>query len=40
MTKTTTYNLDTIAVRMALTSHGDALFFADPDSLREWTGLG
>jgi len=37
---TTTYNLDTIAVRMVLTSHGDALFFADPDSLREWTGLG
>ncbi|MHA6481686.1 DEAD/DEAH box helicase [Paenibacillus sp. strain BS8-2] len=35
----TTYNLNTIAVRMMLTSHGDALFFADPDSLREWTGL-
>ncbi|RJX39937.1 DEAD/DEAH box helicase [Paenibacillus pinisoli] len=35
---TTTYNLDAIAVRMVLTSHGDALFFADPDSLREWTG--
>ncbi|MFD0959215.1 DEAD/DEAH box helicase [Paenibacillus chungangensis] len=38
MTKTT-YNLDTIAVRMVLTSHGDALFFADPDSLRNSTGL-
>ncbi|REK71967.1 DEAD/DEAH box helicase [Paenibacillus paeoniae] len=38
MTETTTYRLDTIAVRMVLTSHGDALFFADPDSLREWTG--
>lgn len=36
---TTIDNLDTIAVRMMLTSHGDALFFADPDSLREWTGL-
>ncbi|GBG07311.1 putative helicase, partial [Paenibacillus agaridevorans] len=34
-----TLNLDTLAVRMMLTSHGDALFFADPDSLREWTGL-
>ncbi|MCF2944492.1 DEAD/DEAH box helicase [Paenibacillus tarimensis] len=37
--KTTTYNRETTAVRMVLTSHGDALFFADPDSLREWTGL-
>ncbi|MEK3884303.1 DEAD/DEAH box helicase [Paenibacillus sp. PL2-23] len=39
MTTTTRYHLDTIAVRMVLTSAGDALFFADPDSLREWTGL-
>jgi len=36
---TTNYNLDTIAVRMVLTTHGDALFFADPDTLRESTGL-
>ncbi|WP_405081002.1 DEAD/DEAH box helicase [Paenibacillus chitinolyticus] len=36
---TTIDNLDTIAVRMVLTPHGDALFFTDPDSLREWTGL-
>lgn len=36
---TTTYNLDAITVRMMLTSDGDALFFADPNSLREWTGL-
>lgn len=36
---TTPYNLDTISVRMVLTSHGDALFFGDPDSLRETTGL-
>ncbi|MHA7965037.1 DEAD/DEAH box helicase [Paenibacillus sp. CAU 1782] len=36
---TTIYNLGTIAVRMMLTSHGDALFFGDPDSLKETTGL-
>ncbi len=36
---TMTYRLDTITVRMMLTSHGDALFFTDPDSLRETTGL-
>lgn len=36
---TTTYNLDTIVVQMVLTSHGDALFFADPNMLRELTGL-
>lgn len=31
--------MDTITVRMMLTAHGDALFFADPDSPQEWTGL-
>ena len=36
---TTHHTQETLTVRMMLTSHGDALFFADPETLRESTGL-
>ncbi|MBD2846375.1 DEAD/DEAH box helicase [Paenibacillus sp. IB182496] len=38
-TTSASYDVETIAVRMALTTHGDALFFLDAVQLRESPGL-
>ncbi|MFS0725205.1 DEAD/DEAH box helicase [Paenibacillus sp. 1P07SE] len=35
----TNYNVESIAVRLVLTSHGDALFFTDPDTMQAASGL-